>query len=276
MDKRCSKCKEDREISYFGKNGSKKDGLQDMCNECRKNYREENKELIKKQNQNYRVGNKEVLSHKRKQRYKRDRDKESEQMKRYREENKELISSQRKLNYINNREDILSKCEQHSQNDALYDTYHHQLTIDEDPRLSSDGVSLEVRCKYCGKYFKPTNREVRNRITALKGDISNNNLYCSDGCRYSCSIFGQKKYPKDHKPATSREVQSQLRKLVLERDNWTCQKCGETDTLHCHHYEGVEINPIESADMDNCITLCKKCHNESHQQDGCDMKRGVC
>src|SRR5690606_11162281 len=22
---------------------------------------------------------------------------------------------------------------------------------------------------------------------------------------------------------------------VLDRDNWTCQDCGETENLHCHH-----------------------------------------
>ncbi|UCD31605.1 MAG: HNH endonuclease [Desulfobacterales bacterium] len=27
---------------------------------------------------------------------------------------------------------------------------------------------------------------------------------------------------------------------------------------------GVEQSPIESADIDNCITLCKKCHKWAH------------
>jgi hypothetical protein len=39
--------------------------------------------------------------------------------------------------------------------------------------------------------------------------------------------------------------------------------------LHCHHIEGVEKNPIESADLDNTITLCKKCHKWAHTQEGC-------
>ncbi len=163
---------------------------------------------------------------------------------------------------------------------ALYSTYHHQLTIDEDPRLSSDGVSLEVRCKYCGKYFIPTNQQIRSRVQALRSTVSIGDcyLYCSDGCKYSCSTYNQTLYPKDHKPATSREVQQQLRKLVLQRDVWTCQKCGRTDTLHCHHITGVELNPIESADVDNCITLCIDCHKQVHQQNGCGYNdhRRIC
>jgi 5-methylcytosine-specific restriction endonuclease McrA len=75
-------------------------------------------------------------------------------------------------------------------------------------------------------------------------------------------------------------VQPELRKLVLKRDDYTCQKCNATNTeLHCHHYEGIEVNPIESADIDQCITLCKKCHNEVHRKDKCgikDYQRGEC
>ncbi len=111
---------------------------------------------------------------------------------------------------------------------------------------------------------------VKAKCQTIKGNMNGSlNLYCSDGCKYSCSTYGQMIYPKGHKLATSREVQSQLRKLVLERDNWTCQKCGETDTLHCHHIDPVKSNPIESADVDNCITLCIDCHKEAHQIDEC-------
>lgn len=43
--KRCSKCKIDKSISEFGKNSSKKDGLQSACNICRKTA---NREYYKK------------------------------------------------------------------------------------------------------------------------------------------------------------------------------------------------------------------------------------
>jgi len=158
---------------------------------------------------------------------------------------------------------------------AKYIVYFRQLTVDEEPRLAKDGISLEVKCKYCGKYFRPTNSETANRIKAInrkQTDFSERSLYCSEGCKYSCSTYGQILYPKDFKPATSREVQPQLRKLVLERDNWTCRKCGNKDCLHCHHIDPVANNPIESADVDNCITYCVECHKEAHQQDGCGYK----
>jgi len=46
-------------------------------------------------------------------------------------------------------------------------------------------------------------------------------------------------------------------------------KTVEEAQLHCHHIDPVSQNPIESADIDNCITLCKECHKEVHKKDDC-------
>ncbi len=67
----------------------------------------------------------------------------------------------------------------------------------------------------------------------------------------------------------------QLRKLVLEYDGYQCVRCGKSvdeAELHCHHIDPVKNNPIESADVDNCITLCIYHHKETHQQKGCGYK----
>ena len=51
---------------------------------------------------------------------------------------------------------------------------------------------------------------------------------------------------------------------------YKCQKCNKHQSeldvgLHCHHVEGIMWNPIESADVDMCITYCKTCHTTIHQ-----------
>ena len=64
--------------------------------------------------------------------------------------------------------------------------------------------------------------------------------------------------------------------MVFAQDSWECQLCSSIENLHCHHITGVEQNPIESADIDNCITLCKVCHKYIHSQEGCryyDLRR---
>lgn len=109
----------------------------------------------------------------------------------------------------------------------------------------------------------------------MKGQIGGECfLYCSIGCKVACPVYGQVSYQKGYKKATYREVQPELRQLVLERDSWACQygdcdKTVEDSELHCHHIIGVEQDPIESADVDNCITFCKEHHKLVHKLPGC-------
>ena len=133
------------------------------------------------------------------------------------------------------------------------------------------------RCVYCGDWYQPTISSVDTKIKAIDGRTrGDNNLYCSDNCKQSCPTYQQKKYSKDDinkpKQGTSREVQPQLRKLVLERDKYQCVRCGKSVDeveLHCHHLDPVKNNPMESADVDNCITLCKEHHKDAHKDIGC-------
>jgi len=155
---------------------------------------------------------------------------------------------------------------------AIYKTYVKRLTIDEDSVKGKFGF-LMVKCAYCGRYYYPSAISVSGRITALSGKHNGEyRLYCSDNCKKVCPVFRKVLYQSDRQLATSREVQPQLRQLVLKRDNYKCQKCErsiEEVQLHCHHFEGVVQNPIESADVDMCITLCKECHKEAHGELGC-------
>jgi len=145
--------------------------------------------------------------------------------------------------------------------------------------INNDKSKMQVTCHYCNMFFYPTKKQIKNRMLVIAGRKTGaSHLYCSGSCKKSCPTFNMSTHPKDLKnknPGSSREVQPQLRKMVLERDNWQCQICGKskeqnkTLTLHCHHILPVKSNPIESADIDNCITLCKACHKKVHSQKGC-------
>jgi len=172
-------------------------------------------------------------------------------------------------------------------NIPLYDTYAHKISYAEKVRKNKQDLNiLEVTCAYCGKWFVPTLISINNRIQALKGNYTGEHkLYCSVNCKHECPIYGKVKYSAEENNTKrySREVQPELRQMVFERDNYSCQKCEKHQDdlncgLHCHHYEGIEINPIESADIDNCITLCKFCHKGIHKK-LCpikDYKRNKC
>jgi len=166
----------------------------------------------------------------------------------------------------------------------LYNTYADQISYAEECRRNKDDRNvLELKCAYCGKWFIPTISQVYERIRSLNGrNYGEQRIYCSDKCKLECPIYHQISYPKDFKPATSREVQPELRQMRFEIDNYTCQSCMKTqdeleEGLHCHHIEGIRWEPLESADIDKVITLCKSCHIEAHKKEGCnynDMKCG--
>ena len=77
--------------------------------------------------------------------------------------------------------------------------------------------------------------------------------YCSKKCRLNSrkSVFDN----------------FELREYILERDNYTCQKCklqiGDLSQFHVHHkkplYKGGKH--VE----ENVTTLCKKCHRGEHR-----------
>jgi 5-methylcytosine-specific restriction endonuclease McrA len=141
--------------------------------------------------------------------------------------------------------------------------------IEELRRSPSDSRILEVRCLYCNRWFQPTKAQVNNRKIGIDR-VGGNRFYCSDGCKESCPIYNKVKYPKGFRKETSREVDSDLRKIVLERDDWQCQKCGYINNLHVHHIEGYAQNLMLANDIDNCITLCKTCHKWVHTLEGCN------
>jgi len=128
----------------------------------------------------------------------------------------------------------------------FYDTYEPQLSfLEECRRNKQDQNILEIKCIYCGNWYIPPLGSVWKRMETIKGQTTGENrFYCSDKCKQECSIYNQKKYPKGFKPATSREVQPELRQMRFKIDNYTCQRCkkhqSELDVaLHCHHVEGI-------------------------------------
>ena len=155
---------------------------------------------------------------------------------------------------------------------AFYQTYAGRLNVFEEVRKDPENENLlQVKCAQCREWFTPNANQVNRRLAAFNGTgIGENRFYCSDSCKKACPVYKQIKYPKGDKPYDQpREVQAELRTLVLKRDNYECQICGRKNKLRCHHVEPVALNPIESADIDVCITLCEDCHKRVHSEAGC-------
>lgn len=246
----CTKCRVWKEYKEFPTNKKMRDGRRSDCKECQKKYRESRKEHFKEMKKEYYLKNKDRIK---------------KQTNEYKRNNKEKVSKRNK---------------KYNKKSAKFDTFAHQLDWSQEVRRDPSNKELmQVRCKEsgCNKWFNPTNLEVIRRLQAIKGQMEGDgNLYCSDQCKLRCIIYGQKLYPKNYEYDHRREVQRDLAKLVLERDEYKCQRCWSEYNLECHHFEGMHQNPIESADIDMCITLCRECHNKAHEDIGCrnvDLQR---
>uniref|UniRef100_A0A6M3L179 Putative HNH endonuclease n=1 Tax=viral metagenome TaxID=1070528 RepID=A0A6M3L179_9ZZZZ len=173
--------------------------------------------------------------------------------------NKEKIKIQQKSWYIRN---------------ALYKTYNDKISWCEETRRDTENERLlQVRCteSSCRKWFSPTNLQVKNRIDALYNDNTYEcRFYCSDICKKTCSIFKKSKHKEGLSPhPIRRSSQNEWAELVKERDDYICQICGSTKKIVAHHIESLFENPLESADIDIGITLCRKCHLKVHKEIGC-------
>ena len=56
------------------------------------------------------------------------------------------------------------------------------------------------------------------------------------------------------------------RKKVYEKDNYTCQCCGDNKghNLNSHHLDGYNWCKEKRTDINNGVTLCEDCHKEFH------------
>lgn len=60
------------------------------------------------------------------------------------------------------------------------------------------------------------------------------------------------------------------KKLVLEKDNFKCTSCDSITALCAHHIKEWDDYPELRYDINNGITLCRKCHMSHHKN-----KKGV-
>lgn len=292
--KYCSKCDEWKDIIEFAKDKGRKDGLQAKCKQCDKKYRIDKKEEIKKYKKNYynkykeyykeyRENKKEEMGEYNKNYYQKNKEKEKTRVKWYNKNNKDKKREYSKKYWEDNKNKLRELGQKNKMSPILFNSntkYRQEIKLYEEIKESPDG-HLMCKCAYCGEWFEPTYSQIKQRVRAANGGARGEcRLYCSQNCKDNCPIYNQTLYAKGQKPATSREVQPELRQMVFERDNYTCQKCDtHRDSLevgiHCHHKEGILWEPLQSADIDMCVTLCEDCHKEVHRIPGCgynDMK----
>ena len=146
-------------------------------------------------------------------------------------------------------------------------------------RKNPDNEELgQVNCKLCNNWFTPTNGEVSRRLDGINNGTGGSNLYCSDSCKNSCSIYGQKTKPKTFN-RINREIPGWLKEEVKIIHEYYCLNCNnifDSNMLDVHHINPYVLSPQLLNDKDNMIPLCKSCHKEIHQKDKCKLHQLRC
>ena len=73
------------------------------------------------------------------------------------------------------------------------------------------------------------------------------------------------KFPKRDKVKFTGVEYEKFKNRVFERDGWRCQNlsCGSRRNLTLHHK--IKRSKVRLDTMENCITLCVKCHDKVEQ-----------
>jgi len=152
-------------------------------------------------------------------------------------------------------------------------------------------VSLEARINMSkvrkGKHFSPETEFKKGGISPFKGKKHSEEL------KKMLSIRNKTKYLRENNPnwkdgisllehsIRTNSKNKEWIQRVFERDNYTCQMCGDDrgHNLNAHHIKSFssilqkyEITTLEEAleceelwNIDNGITLCEKCHIKIHK-----------
>lgn len=145
----------------------------------------------------------------------------------------------------------------------------------EEMRDCLNGSGIEVRCKKCREWFKPTITQLHSRISAIErpesGTIgTENNFYCSDKCKHSCDTYRAQNTPKslriyNEKIRCNQPINRKaLLDLQIDECGYNyCEKCGtefDKSDLALHHNIMVSKDHDMADDMSHQILCCIECH----------------
>lgn len=139
-------------------------------------------------------------------------------------------------------------------------------------------------CERCGKTYKSgrkTNvcKECYNKELGVNGAerLRKWNKVPEHNPFYNVHRFGKEnpnykfdKTDEEREQQRSIEGYDLFRKKVFERDNYTCQLCGDKKggNLVVHHLDSYDWCKEKRLSIENGITLCEECHKEFHSKYG--------
>lgn len=137
---------------------------------------------------------------------------------------------------------------------------------------TSDGrIQIVKQCKKCGLQVGGAESQRGIDISNLDLPLWNGNLHSNflEQKRIRIAMLqdaNNGQWHKQYETYLQSEQWKNLRRLVLARDDYTCQNCfcqvDESANIHHLSYQGYNTHGFSFAW--ECITLCRKCHAAWH------------
>jgi hypothetical protein len=132
------------------------------------------------------------------------------------------------------------------------------------------GASVKRGAKYCSPECRVAHKAPRKRRCPECGDTFTPHNGEQRTCSHKCSKSGGRNpnWRGGHIPPRTPMPRS-LRRLIYQRDSYTCQCCRERGgRLHIHHKFSWIDNEWGREDPGNCVVTCQSCHIRFHKQYG--------
>ena len=167
--------------------------------------------------------------------------------------------------YLNSKSDKCHNCTNKSNSkDIEIDKRFGNLTVIDNRR---SGYSI-CKCD-CGEITEIANSNLRKGHTRSCGCLKSDNLKNAVICTGSKHGNWKGGITPENVSIRKSIKYKQWRELVFERDDYTCQDCGQKGySLRAHHIHDFASNNNLRLDIDNGITLCDKCHKKLHKKYG--------
>lgn len=132
--------------------------------------------------------------------------------------------------------------------------------LDCDPHSELGEYDLCLECSYLAGIFS------KRKFLDLSGiHVDNADVFIRDGKIVIC--IGKPPWEKNSQDIRSSSDYARWRTAVYERDEYTCQKCGQVGgKLNAHHIKHFAKFPDLRLEVSNGQTLCEVCHKNLHRR----------
>ena len=129
-------------------------------------------------------------------------------------------------------------------------------------RYGCNGYEINKRCLHCGKILT---KRIKPKEQGKFCDRICYGLWRSNNCLREKAPSYKDGRCKERLLIRARLPFKIWRKAVFQKDNYTCQKCGDNKggNLEAHHIKSFAKYPELRFDVNNGLTLCIKCHERT-------------